>query len=543
MGALTDNRKRCFVDLRGPLSSSASPVRLHCEPSQEAPLKKYKVADPQRLNPERLPPPPPSSWPRALQEEAPAQPRVQRVPPLAPLRRPVHGPQRIARVFNRGSSIGSGGRFTPESFLRREKKSGMGNVPSWFAKRTAPLLELLWSSHRKVDSSAKGDDEGDFKIESLEGLDLVEYKQLVKNAQDDRSKATPDWNSSETKSVKIALPQSVLSGLSDLAILGEKVESTKLSILNRKLENATRLLKIEPTPLKEVIVEATRTPIYKDLLKSARKRDSILSSIDFEVKLTEKKVLEFHKVPDAKQEKDLSGPFAPLTDEEESAVSLALQDTNKREVLVLHESSNIEITREVIQCLRQGAWLNDEVINLYFELLKERERREPNKFLKCHFFNTFFYKKLTGGGDVYDFKAVRRWTSQRKLGYGLIECDKIFVPIHKEIHWCMAVIDMKDEKLIYLDSLGGWDDYVLQVLARYIVDEVKDKTNKIIDVTSWKLGAVDHLPLQENGWDCGMFMVKYADFFSRGLTLHFQQDDMEYFRRRTAKEILNLRAE
>lgn len=26
---------------------------------------------------------------------------------------------------------------------------------------------------------------------------------------------------------------------------------------------------------------------------------------------------------------DLSGPFAPLTDEEESAVSLALQDTNR----------------------------------------------------------------------------------------------------------------------------------------------------------------------------------------------------------------------
>jgi hypothetical protein len=35
-----------------------------------------------------------------------------------------------------------------------------------------------------------------------------------------------------------------------------------------------------------------------------------------------------------------------------------------------------------------------QVINLYMELLKERERREPKKFLKCHFFNTFFYKKV-----------------------------------------------------------------------------------------------------------------------------------------------------
>jgi hypothetical protein len=35
-----------------------------------------------------------------------------------------------------------------------------------------------------------------------------------------------------------------------------------------------------------------------------------------------------------------------------------------------------------------------QVINLYIELLKEREKREPNRFLKCHFFNTFFYKKV-----------------------------------------------------------------------------------------------------------------------------------------------------
>ena len=34
-----------------------------------------------------------------------------------------------------------------------------------------------------------------------------------------------------------------------------------------------------------------------------------------------------------------------------------------------------------------------QVINVYLELLKEREKRDPKKFLRCHFFNTFFYKK------------------------------------------------------------------------------------------------------------------------------------------------------
>lgn len=98
--------------------------------------------------------------------------------------------------------------------------------------------------------------------------------------------------------------------------------------------------------------------------------------------------------------------------------------------MIAHENSCIDITGEKLQCLKPGAWLNDEVIfslsvlhashkilvemlnlslevviicieilvlqviNLYFELLKEREKREPQKFLKCHFFNTFFYKKV-----------------------------------------------------------------------------------------------------------------------------------------------------
>jgi len=83
----------------------------------------------------------------------------------------------------------------------------------------------------------------------------------------------------------------------------------------------------------------------------------------------------------------------------------------------------------------------------------------------------------------------------------------------------------------------------LDVLARYITDEAKDKTGKDLDVSSWEMELVEDLPQQENGSDCGMFMIKYADFHSRGLPLSFFQTHMPYFRKRTAKEILRLKAE
>jgi sentrin-specific protease 1 len=297
---------------------------------------------------------------------------------------------------------------------------------------------------------------------------------------------------------------------------------------------------------------------WYELYGNAHKRDFTLKRLDLELELVSTKfeALKFtskelfkNKEKEAEVEKKsliqqaLEDAFALLNDDEEADVSLALKGWNRREVLVMHENSNIEITREILQCLLPGGWLNDEVINLYLELLKEREKREPDKFLKCHFFNTFFYKKLYNPNTKYEYKAVRRWTTPRKIGYSLIDCDKIFVPIHKEIHWCLAIIDMKEKKFQYLDSLGGDDAHVLDVLARYITDEAKDKTGKDLDVSSWEMELVEDLPQQENGSDCGMFMIKYADFHSRGLPLSFFQTHMPYFRKRTAKEILRLKAE
>ncbi|KAK3128011.1 hypothetical protein QOZ80_7AG0581430 [Eleusine coracana subsp. coracana] len=256
--------------------------------------------------------------------------------------------------------------------------------------------------------------------------------------------------------------------------------------------------------------------------------------------LTDKEELEVNA---ALHDTSLSEIFEPLTDKEEIEVDAVLHDTShSNEIIVMHEPSNIEVTKEKLQCLRPRGWLNDEVINLYIELLQERAEREPTRFLKCHFFNTFFYKKLTSGIAGYDYQSVRRWTTFKKLGYGLIECEKIFVPVHRGAHWCLAVINVKDKTFQYLDSLGGMGHDVLRVLARYIMDELKDKNNIEIDISSW-LEVSDNLPLQQNGWDCGMFMLKYIDFQSRGFQPFFSQVHMAYFRKRTAKEIMRLRAD
>lgn len=294
------------------------------------------------------------------------------------------------------------------------------------------------------------------------------------------------------------------------------------------------------------------TPVHKKLLETAERRNSKLSALSFLIESHEKrraKLQLLRPVKKVEQEEEvfteyIQEAFVPLTHEEEAVVKAALfSSSNRGKLLVNHASSNIDITGEIIMCLKPKSWLNDDVINLYLELLKEREKREPQKFLKCHFFNTFFYKKLRDAKTASDFKSLGRWTTHRKLGYHLVDCDKIFIPVHKEIHWCLAVINKKDQKFQYLDSLGGTDSQCLSILAKYYVDEVKGKTGQDIDVSKWEKEFVRDLPTQENGYDCGVFMIKYIDFYSRGVGLCFKQEDMPYFRRRTAKEILRLKAD
>jgi len=198
--------------------------------------------------------------------------------------------------------------------------------------------------------------------------------------------------------------------------------------------------------------------------------------------------------------------------------------------------------------------------------------------------NFLIIAQLTCGIAGYDYQSVRRWTTFKKLGYGLAECEKvmllfflnyfipsfflftclfpifnlllefiiqIFIPVHRDVHWCLAIINMKDKTFQYLDSLGGLGHDVLNVLVslttkqnvtllleysvwnawdcqlfricdyciyyfvveglnyifclcqvRYIRDELKDKSNIEIDTCSWVVKSSDCLPLQHNGYVC-----------------------------------------
>eukprot|EP00879_Flechtneria_rotunda_P030538 GHRR01033182.1.p1 GENE.GHRR01033182.1~~GHRR01033182.1.p1 ORF type:complete len:299 (+),score=127.88 GHRR01033182.1:30-899(+) len=157
----------------------------------------------------------------------------------------------------------------------------------------------------------------------------------------------------------------------------------------------------------------------------------------------------------------------------EAAMGAGIDD----EVLASHQRACIDLTREVLQCMREAEWLNDEVMNFYVALMQDRDTamRGRKGALRCHFFSTFFAKSLIKNG----YKSVQRWTRLAKLNQAgqvsdnVLHLDRIIMPIHEGIHWTAAMIDLKHKRFVFFDSLMGTNRQAIAALKRWVVDEAK----------------------------------------------------------------------
>ena len=249
----------------------------------------------------------------------------------------------------------------------------------------------------------------------------------------------------------------------------------------------------------------------------------------------------------AKREREVAARkfLKPLTKAQLEAVQEAF-DAPSREILAAGSflgQGALEVTGKDIATLRTGAWLNDEVANFAIGLLSRRTseaRLEGETQPRFHFFSTFFINKLYQDGGRYEYSNVRRWTLKKRLKYDVLKCDRIYVPIHQSVHWVLAEIDVKNKRISYYDSLLGESEVAVKHLKSWIIDEAKNKLDETWDPDEWIEDYPKNIPLQKNGCDCGVFMIKYADYLSSDAELAFSQKHMEYFRKRMVSDILEV---
>ncbi|KAK9471864.1 uncharacterized protein V1510DRAFT_431009 [Dipodascopsis tothii] len=227
-------------------------------------------------------------------------------------------------------------------------------------------------------------------------------------------------------------------------------------------------------------------------------------------------------------------PIEALTPAQAARVDEAVRGRDVGRALV--SKFRIDVSVRDLRTLGPRQWLNDNVIDFYLEMVTERSRQAGHKYPRSFSYSTHFYTTLSGKG----YAGVARWARRKKLD--LAQTDLVFVPINVHgSHWCVGVINLRARRLEYYDSLGGGPGRAFACLREYVAHEARAQGVDAGDAAAWAEHVPNDSPMQENGFDCGVFTCKTVEVLSRGRPLTFSQRDMDKLRRRMAFEILEAR--
>ena len=216
----------------------------------------------------------------------------------------------------------------------------------------------------------------------------------------------------------------------------------------------------------------------------------------------------------------------------------------------------IKLTEMDMYSIKDGEFLNDNVLNLYLTLLREKcEEKQVSAFIA----GTHLFTKIRKGEGVNWFKKQ-----------SILIHDWIYLPVHYNTHWSVLVccnlrkyllektlnniqnadrIDRGDKSLFNInqimgnqnlnagifsfDSLGKDYSKALNHIARYVVDRwifeclesgytgasCIDKTTLTKQFLRDLCVTKARVPVQRNGYDCGGFMLHYIELLTHPETL------------------------
>ncbi|XP_023560512.1 sentrin-specific protease 5 isoform X2 [Octodon degus] len=168
-------------------------------------------------------------------------------------------------------------------------------------------------------------------------------------------------------------------------------------------------------------------------------------------------------------------------------------------------------------------WLNDQVINMYGELIMDAV---PDK---VHFFNSFFHRQLVTKG----YNGVKRWTKK----VDLFKKSLLLIPIHLEVHWSLITVTLSNRIISFYDSQGIHFKFCVENIRKYLLTEAREK-NRPEFLQGWQTAVTKNL-------QCMNCLLDSRRHYCKCLALEqpfqFSQEDMPRVRKRIYKELCECR--
>eukprot|EP01133_Synstelium_polycarpum_P016737 gene16737-19896_t len=187
-------------------------------------------------------------------------------------------------------------------------------------------------------------------------------------------------------------------------------------------------------------------------------------------------------------------PSSPTSNINNQSIQLAPTKDEHIDTILFPTNSRIEpyqqicwigpraLQREDVWRLAPGQWLNDSVINFYFQALDIRQQQHVS-LPRCLYLPCSFYLLLSN-------QDTSHLNSQKN-------------------HWCLVVINLKKRRCEYYDSLSGDNSKTGRIcidkLALFVEDHQKNKhpLSPYTGIKTFRKMLNPSCPRQTNAYDCG----------------------------------------
>lgn len=185
---------------------------------------------------------------------------------------------------------------------------------------------------------------------------------------------------------------------------------------------------------------------------------------------------------------------------------------------------NIDVYPNDLATLDGSNWLNDIVLDYYLSLVFNKS--EVDLLFSSHFYNHL----------VSSEKQIKRKCTWYK-SVDVFSFKRIFIPliVDNQSHWILAMVDVNNSSVVLFDSLGYNRITDGDRIASYLERET---VRRNISPRQWSVLNAVSIPEQKNGYDCGVFVCKTAEFLHLSQPLFFSQNDMPFFRCKMMHDIL-----
>lgn len=193
-------------------------------------------------------------------------------------------------------------------------------------------------------------------------------------------------------------------------------------------------------------------------------------------------------------------------------LSLKPNKPSIKKLPINNKIESLNFNKTDTECLNHCKWLNDKTIDFYLVWI-EKKYKKKNK-IYIFLVNFWIALKNKKNNDIEHFsKRYDKFAKIMKKKY-------VLIPINHDHHWSLCVIcfpGKQNMNFIIFDSLFDYNEAFIKLIKDPIVTFFSVRSNSegegsvdIIKNAPWYYANV---PRQNNGYDCGVFLLHYAELF------------------------------